>query len=229
MSQTYYFNPCCQGIDPFGIPNNSRPFVSFPGFIDTVGTQYLVTISGSNGNIIFSGCVQYSGVTLNNTTLPNVGIYNGSPTFSSYDCDFCLQYISPCYTPPITPNPTIIGYKNECGIITILPMTIECEVSQPTTPSSFDGEVSVSISGGTAPYITTWVWGDNNTSESPAIGEVGNGSYTATTVDYWGDFTATTVCTLNVAPDCSFNVTIVEQDIENCLPTAMSGYTFDLT
>ena len=108
-------------------------------------------------------------------------------------------------------------------------MIVECEVSQPTTSSSLDGEVSVSISGGTAPYITTWVWGDNNTNESPAINEVGNGSYTATTVDYWGDFTATTVCTLYVEPDCSFNVTIVEQDIDNCLPTAMSGYTFDLT
>ena len=65
MSQTYYFNPCCQGLEPFGLPNNSKPFVSFPGFISTVGAQYLLTISGNNGNIIFSGCVTYSGVTLN--------------------------------------------------------------------------------------------------------------------------------------------------------------------
>ena len=108
-------------------------------------------------------------------------------------------------------------------------MEIECKVSQPSTSDSFDGEVSVSISGGTPPYTTTWTWGNNNNIESPAIGGIGNGSYSATTVDYWGDFTATTVCYLNVEQDCSFDVTVVEQDINNCLPTAMSGYTFDLT
>jgi len=228
MSQTYYFNPCCQGLEPFGLPNNSKPFVSFPGFISTVGAQYLLTISGNNGNIIFSGCVTYSGVTLNNTTLPNLGIYNGSPTFSSYDCDFCLEYISPCYKPPIIPNPIIVGYKNECGVVTILPMGIQCVTSAATTSDSYDGEVSLIITGGTPPYTTTWTWDDNSV-ESPAIGNIGNGSYSATTVDYWGDFTATTVCYLNTEPDCTFNVTVVEQDINNCLPTAMSGYTFDLT
>jgi hypothetical protein len=107
-------------------------------------------------------------------------------------------------------------------------MGIQCVTSAATTSDSYDGEVSLIITGGTPPYITTWTW-DDNSLESPAIGGIGNGSYSATTVDYWGDFTATTVCYLYTEPDCTFNVTIVEQDINNCLPTAMSGYTFDLT
>ncbi len=105
-------------------------------------------------------------------------------------------------------------------------MIVECEISQPTSSDSFDGEVSVSITGGTPPYTVTWL---NNGNISPALGEIGNGSYTATTVDYWGDFTAVTVCNLFAEKNCSFNATIVEQDINDCLPTAMSGYTFDLT
>ena len=108
-------------------------------------------------------------------------------------------------------------------------MGIQCVTSNATTSDSYDGEVSLEITGGTPPYTTTWTWGNNNSIESPAIGGIGNGSYSATTVDYWGDFTATTVCYLYTEPDCTFNVTIVEQDINNCLPTAMSGYTFDLT
>ena len=230
MSQTYYFKSCCPGLPPFGIPNNSKPFTPFLGFTDTVGTEYAVSIINDKIGVIYEGCVTYSGATLNNTTDPNVStIYNGTPTFSSFSCKDCMEYVYPCFTPPPSPiPPTIVGYKNECGIITILPMGITCVTSNPTTSGSYDGEVSVIITGGTPPYTTTWVW-PNNTSQSPAIQGLGNGSYSATTVDYWGDFTATTVCYINVAPDCRFDATIVEQDIDNCLPTAMSGYTFDLT
>lgn len=215
----HYFNPCCGGLEPFGI-TSATTTPSWTGFITTVGTQYGLVINS------YSGCVEYSGSSI---TSLGYEIKIGTPTFSSYDCEFCRKWIYPCYTPPVVPTPTIIGYKNECGIITILPMGIECVTSNPTSSISYDGEVSVLITGGTAPYTTTWAWDVDNTSESPAIGELGNGSYTATTVDYWGDFTATTVCYLYTKPDCTFNVTIVEQDINNCLPTAMSGYTFDLT
>jgi len=220
MAQIYYFNPCCGGLEPFGIPNNSKPFTTFPGFIDTVGTQYGLVIGS------YSGCVTYSGSSTTNLGFEIKNYGATLPTFSSYECDFCLEYIYPCDEPPVITTPTIIGYKNECGIITILPMGVVCKISNPTSYDAQDGEVSVSITGGTAPYTVTWL---NNGNVSPALNGVGIGSYTATTVDYWGDYTATTVCYLDVEKNCSFNATIVEQDIDNCLPTAMSGYTFDLT
>ena len=220
MAQIYYFNPCCGGLEPFGIPNNSFPFVPWNGFTDTIGTQYGVIVGS------YSGCVEYSG---SSTTNLGFEIKNYGPTppiFYAYDCELCTQSIFPCYTPPVVVPPIIVGYKNECGIITILPMVVECEVSNPTTSDSKDGEVSVSITGGTAPYTVTWL---NNGNISPALNNVGNGFYTATTVDFYGDYTATTVCELYTEKNCTFEVSISETYVDECLPTAMSGYTFDLT
>jgi hypothetical protein len=220
----YYFKSCCGGVAPFGVPNNSDPFVPWYGFLDTVGTSYGLVIGS------YSGCVIYSGsseTVITNPPIPLKNVSSTPPIFSSYSCDFCMENIYPCFTPPIVEPPTIIGYKNECGIITILPMKVECEIFPPSEYGVNDGEVSVSITGGTAPYTVTWL---NNGNVSPAIGGVGIGSYTATTVDFWGDYSATTVCKVSVEKNCSFGVSIVEYFLDECLPNdAMSGYTFDIT
>jgi hypothetical protein len=105
-------------------------------------------------------------------------------------------------------------------------MSVVCESSPPSVWGLEDGEVSVSISGGTAPYTVTWL---NNGNVSPALEMVGNGSYTATTVDFYGDYTATTVCEIFTPKICTFGASIEETFVEECLPTVMSGYTFDIT
>jgi len=220
MSQFYYFTPCC-GEQSFGIINNTIPLTLWPNFTNTIDTVYYLTVGS------YSGCVTYSGTST--TQLPNLPFYNSTPTFLPYDtCTFCTTNIFPCYTPPPITPPIITGYKNECGIITILPMFVECEVSNPSSFESTDGEVSVSITGGTAPYKVTWTYEDN-ISISPAIGGLGNGSYTATTVDYWGDYSSTTVCTIFTDKDCTFSASIEEFFVEECFDNGMSGYTFDLT
>ena len=217
MSQFYYFTPCC-GDEPFGIINNTKPLTLWTDFEDVVGNVYGIIIGS------YSGCVTYSGTST--TQLPDLIFYNSEPTFLPYEsCSFCTNNVFPCYTPPPFVTPIITGYKNECGIITILPMVVECEVSNPSSFTSNDGEVSVSITGGTAPYTVTW----SNGSISPAIGGIGNGSYTATTVDYYGDYTATTVCTIFTDKDCTFSASIEEFFVEECFDNGMSGYTFDIT
>lgn len=217
MIQIYYFTGCCGNVTSFGITSGSTS--SWSNFTATPGSVYGLIIDS------FSGCVTYSGSSIEPLPLPLLN--NPPPIFLVYDnCQFCVENVFPCNTTPTPPPPpTIVGYKNECGIITILPMGVECAISNPSSSQFSDGEVSVSITGGTPPYTTTWVDGPI----SPAFGGLPNGSYTATTVDYWGDYSATTVCKLYTAPDCDFNVIIVEQDVNNCLPTSMSGYTFDLT
>jgi hypothetical protein len=213
----FYFNPCknCGGLDPFGIPNNSNPFIPWLNFSsDTIGAQYSLIIGS------YSGCVEYSGSTYNNP-LPNINLINGSPIFSASTCENCLDTY-PCYTPPTVTPPTIIGYKNECGIITILPMVVECVVSNPSPSDASNGEVSLSISGGTPPYETTWL---NYGIKSPALNGLPNGSYTATTVDYWGDFTATTVCTIFTEKDCSFSGTIANY---TPIPADNSNYYYTI-
>lgn len=217
MSQFYYFTPCC-GDEPFGIINNSKPLTLWTNFNDTIGDVYGIIIGS------YSGCVTYSGTST--TQLPDLTFYNTTPTFLPYEsCSFCTSNIFPCYTPPPFIPPIITGYKNECGVVTILPMIVECKVSNPSSFTSNDGEVSVSITGGTAPYTVTW----SNGAISPAISGLGNGSYTATTVDYYGDYTSTTICTIFTDKDCTFSASINEFFVEECFDNGMSGYTFDIT
>jgi hypothetical protein len=218
----YYFTSCCVGVEPFGVPNNSNPFVPWYGFTDTVGTTYGLVIGS------YSGCVTYSGsseTVITNPPIPLKNISSTPPKFYSYSCKLCRTYF-PCYTPPVVIPPTIVGYQNECGIITILPMGVECKSSPPSVWGLEDGEVSVSITGGTAPYTVTWL---NNGNVSPALEMVGNGSYTATTVDFYGDYTVTVVCDIDTPKICTFGASIEEIFVEECLPTVMSGYTFDIT
>lgn len=220
----YYFTSCCDRTKVFGVPNNSIPFVPWNGFTDTVGTTYGLVIGS------YSGCVTYSGsseTVITNPPIPLKNVSSTRPIFYSYTtCSDCIKYLFPCYTPPVVVPPTIIGYQNECGIVTILPMSVVCESSPPSVWGLEDGEVSVSITGGTAPYTVTWL---NNGNVSPALEMVGNGSYTATTVDFYGDYTVTVVCDIDTPKICTFGASIEETFVEECLPTVMSGYTFDIT
>jgi len=218
MNYTYYFNSCCGG-KPFGI-TNFTPSQPFLGFVDTVGSQYALSISNFQNNITYSGCVTYSGFTINSQLQPisDYPIKSGNYFFYLLnDCDFCTTNIYPCFVTQPTITPDVVGVKNECGVITILPMAVECVISATTSYNSCDGEISVSISGGTPPYTTTWYPSENI---SPAINNVCNDvSYTAITVDYYGDFTARTVCSLVAPPNCYFEGTISEYIPPSPTPT----------
>lgn len=218
MNYTYYFNSCCGG-KPFGI-TNFTPSQPFLGFVDTVGSQYALSISNFQNNITYSGCVTYSGFTINSQLQPisDYPIKSGNYFFYLLnDCDYCTTYIYPCFVTQPTITPDVVGVKNECGVITILPMAVECVISATTSYNSCDGEISVSISGGTPPYTTTWYPSENI---SPAINYVCNDvSYTAITVDYYGDFTARTVCSLVAPPNCYFEGTISEYIPPSPTPT----------
>jgi hypothetical protein len=220
MSQFYYFKPCC-GEEPFGIINNTNPLTLWSNFTDNVGGVYALIIDS------FSGCVTYSGSST--TPIDDLSFYNSTPIFLIYDsCSFCTEYIFRCepQNRGIDPvGPVVPQFRNECGVITILPMGVKCSVIHPSEFSISDGVVSVLITGGTSPYTVTWV--DGPTFQT--YGPVGNGSYTATTVDYWGDYSSTTVCTICTPPDCTFSASIVEFLPVQCFDNGMSGYTFDLS
>jgi hypothetical protein len=102
-------------------------------------------------------------------------------------------------TPTATPCPTsspAVRYVNECEPITIFPMGVECNVIRnPSSPSSFDGILSVFVTGGTSPYTFYWNTGER----TQTISNAPAGNYTVLVVDYYGDFSATTQCSL-VAP-----------------------------
>ena len=89
-------------------------------------------------------------------------------------------------------QPIIVKPVNECAIITLFPMTAICNSNNPSTPQSYDGSVSVLVSGGTPPYNITWEEGGSG----PTKSNIGVGNYHATIVDFYGDFTANTICSL---------------------------------
>jgi len=84
--------------------------------------------------------------------------------------------------------PDITG--NTCEVITLFPLEVECNVTNASTNLSNDGSITLGINGGTAPYAVTWSNGQNG----KTLITLSAGTYSATVVDYYGDFTATTQC-----------------------------------
>ena len=221
VDNIYYFESCCGNVPSFGI-SSGETTTPWTNFIPTVGNPYAVTMTST-----FSGCVTYSGVT--STPLEGLTIYNLRPTFYSYDCNTCIE-IFPCFTPAPVNIPVITGQINECGVITIMPMDVECVNSNPSSIQSSDGEVSVSITGGTPPYTVYWSSSTNpSMGIHPALNNIPNGTYAATVVDSYGDFTETVYCTIYTSKDCSFGASITEYIVIECIPNNISGYTFDIT
>lgn len=110
------------------------------------------------------------------------------------------QYPSPTPTPtptmtpapPIVPIPPCLQGTNECSVVTIFPMSVFCKVKQPSDPKSSDGTASLIITGGTPPYTVLW----DNLNIGQTIYNLNFGTYTATVIDNYGDFTAKTTCVL---------------------------------
>lgn len=82
--------------------------------------------------------------------------------------------------------------KNDCGVVTILPLGVDCSVINASTPLINDGRIYLNITGGSSPYSISW----SNGQKTQTIKNLYSGPYTGTVVDYYGDYTATTVCTV---------------------------------
>jgi len=83
---------------------------------------------------------------------------------------------------------------NQCNVLTIFPMGLQCVVTGTTGIQAIDGAIYLNITGGTPPYNVMW---DNNNT-GPYLEFLTLGSYTATVIDNFGDYTATTTCVLQL-------------------------------
>lgn len=119
---------------------------------------------------------------------------------------------------------------NSCNIITLLPLGLDCDSVNATTINDTNGIVALYITGGTPPYKVSW----DNGSKGTLLTKLSPGDYTAFVTDYYGDFSATTTCTVGFD-------TFYLEEFQNCetsqkvyyladLPsTFLSGYTYNLT
>ena len=151
-------------------------------FIKTQSENTDVTYVNCNDEIVVDSLI--SGLTYNicSKTYPQFDAVSDIPLKVS---DICVDNQCPPTLPTVKP-------ANECDVITLFPMNVQCLVQQPTDIFSYDGATTLLITGGTPPYTIFWEVG----SFAPALNNLGVGNYTATVTDYYGDFTAVTTCVL---------------------------------
>ena len=117
----------------------------------------------------------------------------------------------PTPPPPPTPPMPIPGVTvNNCTPITILPLGIECVTLTAATQNYLFGSLSVNVTGGTSPYGIVWKSPNGVTSNGYSINNVPVGNYVVTVVDFWGDLTATTTCSLTYTNDCTFSGSVID-------------------
>jgi len=157
----------------------------------------------------FTGCCEVYGTAIP----PSSVIYDASVNlFQSnwfIDCSACtattvtsvLQGCDPPDPDPTELFPSVQGTNqcgtyyllgNECLPIVLYPMGVRCSTT-PSQTQAGNGTATLTITGGTPPYLTTW----SNGQSGPTLSQLIPGEYTATTTDYYYDFTAVTVCVVN--------------------------------
>ena len=148
--------------------------------------------------------------TIINQTIPPTPTPTPTPTITP------TPGLSPTPTPPPPPPPppppnSFPGDTvNDCAPITILPLGINCVTLVEPTQNYLYGSLSVNVTGGTAPYIVSWKSPNGVISYGNTISNATVGNYVVTVVDYWGDLTATTTCSLTYTNDCTFSGSVID-------------------
>jgi len=117
-------------------------------------------------------------ITPSNTRRPNTTPSNTPSTTTT---------LSATGTRPL--RPSIIS---DCKINNVVDLTVSCSGTSASSSITPDGTITLTIYGGTAPYTTTWSDGGTGNYRTGLV----PGDYVATTVDYYGDYTAITTCTI---------------------------------
>ena len=173
---SYYYTDCCGN------------------FIEGANANVIVTMDytrPSNGvtklNVIYSTICPTPTPTKTPTQTPT---YTPTPS------------VTPTYTPTptttITQSPTpsnaaAYRLKNDCDVFTLFDMGIRCQVlKQPSSNGTFDGILTLRVTGGTAPYSYYWTGGQR----TQTLRNIPAGNYPVTVVDYYGDYTASTICSI---------------------------------
>lgn len=77
-------------------------------------------------------------------------------------------------------------------------MEVECNVTNASSPTASDGSATVQVFGGTPPYSITWTNGISS-QQGNTLNNLLPGTYSATVVDYFGDYSVTTECVVGSA------------------------------
>lgn len=166
--------------------------------------------TGANQNVVLDYRKPSNGIIrLNTSATQSCPSKTPTPTQTTTPTNTPTSKETPTPTPTatITPSPTgkelppqFFVQKNECEVFTLFDMGIQCNViKSPTTNTSFDGILSVNVTGGTSPY--NFYWDDGLTvRNTQVITGIKEGLYPITVRDYYGDYTLSTICSISGPP-----------------------------
>jgi hypothetical protein len=138
----------------------------------------------------------------------------------SNDCSYGGCQTCPTPQPTLPPGPPIPGVsENNCAPITLLPLGIKCLSVNPSELNPNSGVLSVQVTGGTSPYTVIWTLPGNVNITGQTIYNQSEGYYPVLVYDKYKDFTATTVCSLEIPKDCSFSGEATEYYVPTPTPT----------
>lgn len=116
------------------------------------------------------------------------GTYSYSCLEPNPECIECGSAIQPTPTPSSSPIPVL--QPNQCAVTTLLPLSVNCETTEIITQN--DGTLSLTITGGTKPYVI--FLNGTNVGTQTIFQNLSAGTYNIVVTDYYGDFTANTTC-----------------------------------
>ena len=173
---TYYYTDCCGNF----IQGNSNGLIVTLDY--TKPSTGLVKLnSAATTSCLTPTPTQTPTLTPTNTITPTL-----TPTCTT------TQTLTP--SPTNTPSTSqVVKLKNECEVFTLFDMGVKCyPLKNPTSAKSNDGILSLLVTGGTSPYSFYWAGGQR----SQTLVGVPEGSYEVIVVDYYGDYSATTICSI---------------------------------
>jgi hypothetical protein len=188
------FRDCCNEFSYFLV-------LGIPATVSENETYYIQTTQG------FNFCATYVNIPPLNYQPP---IYNLLEMTEQVDCYDILCTDVCTNDENIILDEFLAGSVSEgvdCEVLTLVPMTAECVVVNPTFDNVPDGVVSVSVRGGRPPYTFL---NSNTNSNITVISQDGDvytlynngvdGNYFITVVDSAGDFIIPLVCILDGPP-----------------------------
>ena len=82
---------------------------------------------------------------------------------------------------------------NNCDVFTVFPLGVSCTTTG-ANDSGYGGTMTLFITGGTPPYTINWSTGDVGVT---TLTNLASGTYTATVIDNYGDYSGSTTCIVN--------------------------------
>ena len=172
----YFYVDCC-GVQKMG---NSV------GEVVTLDYTYIGTVGITKLNVVATQPCS----TPTPTPTPTI---TSSPTLTPTNSPTLTRTPTHTPTPTLTPtNSQALILKNNCDTFTLFDLGVECQVVKQPTSGLADGIIGLKITGGTAPYQIYW----DGILGQQTMYNMTEGFYAVRVIDYYGDYTANTVCSL---------------------------------